>query len=657
MRIPPAAVRSWGSSCLKRMAPGRRSALVSALAGAMLLRWSIATSASFEPGTEPPPTSEATEATPDVQAEDMDRIRWELAPLTYSGSLSLDLRWQQLGDAVRSRQGLVIGDFEFATYVWQPWFVQMRFGLGLVAAHENLQEPGQPVRSTFQPATTGRFQLSVFPSSRFPFELRAEVGDSRVRGNVIGSDYRTRRLTLSQSYSPLKGDAQYNLLIDHGSRTTLDGIQDVVTSVNGTATRQWDNHQINLLAQHVSSRSSQTDAETRNSAVSLQHTLSRGGSLQTDSLVSWNRSQFSSDADSDSFEASTEIRQLSTFASWRPREGEPLYDSDAPLQVTSSARVVQLLQSGNGRRRDQQGVSLALGIAKDLNPNWRISGSTSGTVLQGRQQARSHTMTGTLGVVYAPAAHMLGEWRYSPTLGASVGIGKSSREPDRKTLASQAGHSVSRSYPLGESDSLSLAFSQSLGVTRDNRQDTLTRQLVHASSLSWQGLGGENSQSYASLSVSDSRLMGDAGHTSFQLLNLQISRRTQLSRDASWSGNLTLQGSRNRDRAGTRIPVDFDGRVDVDTSQNFYSGSLTYQHQRAFGVPRLRFTAVLSLNSQQLESRELGDIDAPRELVSQSLEGRLDYTIGRLQTQMSTRWIETQGRRIGAVFFRVQRQF
>lgn len=657
MRTSPAAPRRWGHRSPRLPAPGRRTVLVSALAGALLLRSPVVAAGSFEPGTEPDPPTGALPVVTTDPVDSADEIRWEFAPLSVSGSLSLDGRWQRLDDTVRSRQGLLIGDIEFATYVWQPWFVQMRFGLGLVAARENLQEPDQPSRSTFQPATTGRFQLSVFPMSRFPFELRAEVGDSRVRGDAIGIDYRTRRLTVSQSYSPPDGETQYNLLIDHGSRTTLDGVRDVVTSLNGTATRQWDSHQLNLSAQHVASRFSETDAETRNSAVSLQHTYSRSGSLQTDSLASWNRSAFSSGAAGGSFDATTEIRQLSTFASWRPREGEPFHDEDAPLQVTSSARVVQVLQSGDGQRLDQQGVSLALGVAKDLNADWRISGSTSGSVLQVRRQARSHVINGTLGVAYAPASLTLGEWRYSPTLGASVGVGTSSREPDRQTLASQAGHAVSRSYPLGDTDSMSLSFSQSIGATRDSRQNAWTRQLVHASSVSWQGVGGESSQSYASMSVSDSRLTGDVGHSSFQLLNIQVSRRTQLSRDASWSGNLTLQGSRNRDRPGALVPADLGGGVDADASQNFYSGSLTYEHQRVFGVPRLRFTAVLSLNSQQLESRALGDIDAPRELVSKSIEGRFDYAIGRLHTLMSTRWIETDKRRIASVFVRLQRQF
>ena len=209
---------------------------------------------------------------------------------------------------------------------------------------------------------------------------------------------------------------------------------------------------------------------------------------------------------------------------------------------------------------------------------------------------------------------------------------------------------------MGENDNLSLSFSQSLGASNDSQQDTWTRQMVHASSLSWQGYGGDASQSYASLSVSDSRSVG-SNRSSFQLANLQVSRRTQLSRDASWSGNLTMQASRNQDSTQAAATPTASMAIDTQADQRFYSGSLTYESRRVFGVPQLRFTAVLSLNSQQLESRTLGDIDAPRELITQSLEGRFDYAIGRLNTQLTSRWIEADGRRVASVFVRVQRQF
>jgi len=143
--------------------------------------------------------------------------------------------------------------------------------------------------------------------------------------------------------------------------------------------------------------------------------------------------------------------------------------------------------------------------------------------------------------------------------------------------------------------------------------------------------------------------------SSFQLVNLQWSQRSQLSRLASWSGSLTAQSSHARialaDTA-TGALLDLDGGW-----QHYASGTLHYEQQRLFDVPRLRFTAVLSANSQQIERRSAGDIDAPRERITESLEGRLDYAIGRLDTRLSARVARIDERTVAAVYARVQRRF
>ena len=633
-----------------------RPLLFSAFVSTLLWRLPPAAAATFEPGAEPDPPTGAVPAVPEGLPDETDGIRWEFAPLSYSGNLSVDGRWQNFDSGARSRQGLTVGDIEFATYVWQPWFVQLRFGLGLVLARETLQEAGATPRSSTSPSTTGRLNLSVFPMSRFPFSLRAEVGDSRVQGDTLGVDYRTQRFTLSQSYTPPSGSSHFNLLLDHGRRTTLDGVADAVTNLSGTASRQWDNQGLDFSAQHVVSDNGQTGARTRNSALTLHHNYNPTGSLQADSLASWNRSLLSAGEEAAAFDASTDIRQVSTFGSWRPRAGEWLHSEDAPLQLTGSARVVQNRQSFGDETGNQQAMNIAVGVSKDLTPAWRLSGSSSGTVIRTEGQADSHVVNASLGTTYAPQALALGEWRYAPSLSSSVGVSQGSRDGSRQTLGVNAAHAVSRPYPLGEHDSVSLSLSQSLGTTRESQQDGWSRQVVHSSSLSWQGYGGDASQSYASFSLSDSRTL-DARRSRFQLANLQISRRTQLSRDASWSGNLTLQTSRNQDNAPTRDTPTASDVLESRASQRFYSGSLSFESRRVFGVPRLRFTAVLSLNNQQLDSRLPLDIDAPRELVTKSLEGRFDYAIGRLTTHLTSRWVEADGRRIASVFVRVQRHF
>jgi len=170
----------------------------------------------------------------------------------------------------------------------------------------------------------------------------------------------------------------------------------------------------------------------------------------------------------------------------------------------------------------------------------------------------------------------------------------------------------------------------------------------------WQSYDDAASQTMAGLTLSDSRTWAE-GHGSFQLVNLQLTRRTQLTRSSSWSANVTLQATRN-----DAAEVDaFTGQRQIEGPgwQRFSSGSLNYENQRAFGVPRLRFTLLLAVNSQQLERRALGDIDAPIERISRSLEARLDYSIGRLETRLSARNAQIDGRSVSAITARLQRRF
>jgi hypothetical protein len=53
----------------------------------------------------------------------------------------------------------------------------------------------------------------------------------------------------------------------------------------------------------------------------------------------------------------------------------------------------------------------------------------------------------------------------------------------------------------------------------------------------------------------------------------------------------------------------------------------------------------------------MGDIDAPRERISESLETRLDYAIGRLDTHLSARAARVDGRWMAALQARAQRRF
>ena len=139
------------------------------------------------------------------------------------------------------------------------------------------------------------------------------------------------------------------------------------------------------------------------------------------------------------------------------------------------------------------------------------------------------------------------------------------------------------------------------------------------------------------------------------MLNLQLTRQASVTRYRNWSASLTAQMS----RSSSDLFDAFSGELRREDTgwQRYYSGGVSYTDQRFMDIPRLRLTATLSANSQQLERRSRGDLNAPLEQVSESAEARLDYRIGLLDTQFSARILRVEGRVISSIAARAQRRF
>lgn len=627
----------------------------------LLLRAGSAGAAAFVPGAPEadPPTGATGHVEPEIVVPVAGNgIRWEFARPRWGGTVSLDARRLRLEDGSRSTQGLLYNDIEMTTHLWQPWFVQLRAGAGLLAARDTATPVDGDSSTTRSLALTGRFALSVFPVSRFPFEFRAEVADSRAGGDTLGADYRTYRLGVTQAWRPESGGDSVNASLDYSRLESMSGIEDTVLTLRGTALRQLAEHSFELSGQLSRNDRSDSDDRTRIGLLNGRHTFHPAEALHVDTLVSWNEVRLGSSAGGTRFDSRSEVRQLSSFATWRPREGDALFLPDSPMYLTGSVR---LLDAGTATEGDlafaeqrARAVNGTLGASMELTREWRLSGALSGGSVQIDGQPRSLNATGSGGLTWTPQGLAFAEWRYTPSLGASGSATRSSQVGVRKAVAVQGNHGLSRTWIASEADSVSINLTQSLGVLRESQTPDLTRALSHSASLYWQGTGDGASQSYAGVSVSDSRTWAqETGR--FQLINAQFSRRTQLTRHASWSGNLTWQST----RSDTTQLDPFTGALREAGLgwQRFYSGTLSYENQRLLDVPRLRYSLILAVNSQQLESRAAGDVDAPLERITESLENRIDYSIGRLEARLSARLARVEGRSVAALFARVQRRY
>jgi hypothetical protein len=615
----------------------------------------VASGAVFAPGRfdADPPTGDNPPLPERSAAEPLRApgFEWVLGPWRQAGSLALDARLLRQETGATSRQGVLSTDFDWATHLWQPWFLQLRFGLGLMGVRDSTHGGDSGRISGSGGGMTGRLAVSLFPASRFPFELRAEMGDSRSSADALGTAVRQRRLSLSQSWRPEQGSLGLQLHLDH-SRLLADAGDDVLTSLQLGGQQQQGSHSLDGSAQLVLNHRTELDEHQRLASVHLRHGFAPRSDLQVESLANWNDNRLHSGRRSGD-DLSGSVRQLTTVLSWRPREGDPLYHPDLPLQLGGSMRWSEVVVSGQGSRQRAQGWAATLGANLDLSTTWRLSASLATSRLQSADQSLDSSSLGAT-ASWTPPGWTLGGWRYTPQGGANAGLSTSSGAPARQLLGLQGSHGLSRDWALSDSAQLSLNLTQSLALAHESSAAQPVRGLAHTLGLFWHGSGDAGQQRFAGLSLSDARTRGN-GDGQFQLVNLQLSQRTQLSRLTGWSVNLTAQAARSA--SDTLDPFTGDRRSSGGGWQVFYTGSASLDQQRLFGVPRLRHSLLLSLNSQQLERRALGDVDAPRERISQSLESRLDYMVGRLELRLSARHARVDGRAVATLNARLQRRF
>lgn len=631
------------------------------LAGPLLLALSLhgspALAAAYLPGQLPqadPPTGDTRlpPAPADQPLAAGNGIRWEFAPWRWRAALALDGRWLSIGDGRRLQQSLLSSEAEFASHVWQPWFIQVRAGLGLTLG-QGRTAGGDGGRSRDNSADlSGRLQLSVFPASRFPFELRAEVSESRAGTESIVNDFRNWRFSLSQNYQPAQSNDHYSLALDHSRVRSSTGAADALTLLRLSSSHNWPDQSLESTFAYSQNARSEGDDDNRNLFVSARHSWSATPALTTETLASWNDTRLRNGAGADSGNG---LLQISAVASWRPRPGDLGYSEQAPLAASATVRVSEAVQRGRVELPRARAVSLAAGVAKDLSREWRLNGGLNVSRLEVGGGRTVDVSSGNLAASWTPEGSRLGDWRYSPSAALSL-VASDLPDGQRRTAAVQGSHSANRSWPLGDSQSLNFSISQALAALRESPSNELSTGISHTLGLYWQDSADNGSQSFVSLSVSDGRnRSGRDSRGQYQFANLQLSRRAQLTRFSGWAAGLTLQTTRSDSEqldpfSGERFRLD-------NGWQHYYSGSLSYEDRRAFGVPRLSMTWLLTVNSQQLDRRRDGDIDAPVERATGTLESRFEYRVGLLDLRLTARAARIDERNVASIAARLQRRF
>lgn len=579
-----------------------------------------------------------------------------LGPVRWRALLSDEYRLQQSADGSRSSGFVTSGNASAASYLFQPWFAQLRGSLGFVRSSASSGD----AKDNTSFSLTGDAGVSLFPSSRFPFDASFSVADSRASGEITGSDFRTTRIMLRQGYRDL-GGAQYSARYERSMISGSNIGNDVLDVVEGTYTQRFGAQSVEVSGNHSSNTGGVNGTQSDLTRVIGRHSYAPTASLQVETLATYNQNDFEQTTASQRSAFSTRFVQVASFGNWRPVEGEPLFDENHPIVFTGGLRYSGIASDSGGVLSESQSASASAGVNYTIGPATRLSAAATATqAIASTGTAGGLSTSQNVNLTHAPAPRPLGSFLYSWNLnggasnstggGSGASAGSPAAPSTRQSISAAGGHNLSRSFELAPRSNVTLTLGQNAGSNFATGGST--QNLSHSASAFWSLSGESSSQAYVSLSASDSRSFGTT-RGDFQLVNLQATRQAPIGPLSFWTANLTMQGSRQN------LESSLPGAVaSAPAGFNFSTtGSVTYQHLRFFGVPRLRFFAAYTANQAQLQTRALGDLNAPREVVTGALDARLDYQIGKVDARLSFRSANVDHRRNSLLFLRVTRHF
>lgn len=571
-------------------------------------------------------------------------LRWGMAPIRWGGSLSEELRWLTADDQPDRFQNVQTATLQGKSYLWQPWFAQVAANLGLVTGTEHISGNGTEETRDRTTTVTGGGILSLLPASRFPFTAQYEVTDSRASGLLTTSDYTSKRLSLRQDYRNPLGDITSSASYDRSTLTSRDFGDDVVDVFSASLSKAFARQSVELQGSHTRNTRERDDAHSRFNHASLRHNYRSDGGLTVDNLLSYSNNELHTGSGGNAFDNNFRFLQATSFATWRPAEIEA-------LDVTGGLRFFQAQNENDDGSAESRSMNGNVGATWRFSPNLSVFGALGANRVQSEELSTTLTSQ-SVGANYTSDVLTFGNYSYDWNASGSVTNQTGGDEPARRGGIANLGHNLSRNWALSPVSAVSASVGQAVSSSQDSVAGNNTT-LTHSGNISWRTFPSENSTAYASLNAADARTRGESPST-FQLVNLQLNGQIQLSRNSSANASFTWQHTRQDTTAligPFGEPLTSSGR-----SSNAY-GTVGYIHAKAFGVTGLRYSALLTVNDLQFDTRLQGNVDAPQELATHSFEQRLDYRIGRLDLRLLSRIAEIDGKKNALLFFRIGRDF
>ncbi len=553
------------------------------------------------------------------------KYRYVMPPIRYWGLVSYDMRYLTIEEQEPTIEHYLNASINAETFIWQPWFATVSGGLGFLKSTTEYEDGDLGSDSIY-----GNARLIVFPVSRFPFEAHYDRTDSRTDAANLGTQYISTRYGFTQRYTPVGGDTNYLAIYEHADQERSDGITDSFDGYELAINKRFGPHYLDLNGRYTVNDSSDGAIDNTYQGLALRHTYVPNANWNVENLLNYTDTSESNNVS----DVQTRFLQFNDFWSYR--------SDDYKWYVSGGFRAFQQEGETGPGRTESLSLNAYAGANYQYDRFTRVSGSVNISQTDSGNISRMDSNQ-NLGVNYQPDVIPLGNIQYQWFAAASV----SNRMGDTDTgqhATLQVGHSFDRGFDLAPGSRLSFNFSQFLSGDADTLADSVSR-IGNSASINW-SMGRGESSAFVRFSASDSRTLKGPEDT-FQLLNFQANLSKVQTRTSSWTGNITMQATRN-------ITVD-NPNADFSTSS---SGDLTYLNWRWLGIRRLQFQSQLLFNENNILQTNSGSLTpATRDQQTFGWENRVDYSIGRSTVSLSARIAEVNGRAQNLLQLRLLRQF
>jgi len=636
------------------------------IAGLLSLTWHRAAFSALPPaaiesqqqasaGNAEAPASAAAPSATSAGAKPARETIFLFPPVLVGGRISYLIR----GDASEGQKVVQQGitgtiTAKTKTYLWQPWFAWLTgdIGLNILRQSTNSSSTGTGLNNDpFNTAgtltsknlvTTGSLQLEALTRTSFPFEAHFTKSDNRISGTLSPfSGYASQTFGFSQGFATDYGNGSFGWdrseqLGNSSGNTQQDGMR-LSLSKSLSATQN-----LQIAVTRTDNRADMTDERAVQTNVNAQHSYTPDGEVQIDTLANASKSAYKLQQG----QSAVDLMQLSSFGTWRPE--------DEDFTVTGGARLLTMANTTSGPAFDGRSIGTRIrnanfnvGVGYEISPELRATASANMN-MAGGAGASTVTASESAGLTYQPASIQLGQYRYNWSASTTASNSSGGQEQSRN-LSLQLSHGLSRTVQFGPTSALTMTLNQAAATILVSGRGA-TQRLTHGAAASW-NKALESGTVYASINASDSRSMGGEQNDSFQMINFQVSSNMPTGRFGSLTGNLTIQATR-QDAPMFFLPLDQQSSFAPKRGFTLTSsGSVSYQHMRVFGIPRLRFGSDLRLNSQAL----LPMLGGPQDMETAAWDNNLDYAIGRTQLKLNARVAQTGGKKNKSIMFTMSR--